>query len=689
MVTAAELGTRSMGKIADNPYPGSRAFQQADYQHFFGRSADVNVVIDLWTANRLTFLAGPPGCGKTSLLRAGVYPLMPVKPSRLLPAGDLMRGMTFPFPALADHNPFTLALLRSWSPEEVPTRLAGLTVSDFVGRYVQRQDDAVYAAIDQLDDFVAGPRDGSEATGKQQQQFLAGLTQAIADHPRLHLLLVVRGEALGRLTRAVGGGARHSISGLTEQDALDALVRPAALAGRTFSEEAAYHLLDDLRVQGTAAGGDGQAPAGDRVEPSLLQTVGRQLWENLPPGTTEISDLAVREFGEADAALATRCGQVIAEVAALHDMTVNRLRSWLVANFVDSGGVRLVVSEDRRTTAGLPNAVPRGLLERHLLTSEVDESARYYRLLTQRLVEPLGQASADRRTAPTAAECLLAAERDLALGELDFARTHGERARRGATSFSEHAQAESLLGNVEHRRGNPGAALPHYQRAAELLQAAGDTSAAVHLLAAQAQVLLAEGQPADALPELRAAVERTPNDPWLHTQLALALWQLGDGPAAVAILNWVLTFDGGQVEARRARGEILADLGDARGALLDLERADLSRPSSRAARGLALAGLGDHAGAAAEINGAVADARRSGLVLLYAARVFDLAGDKASAGELAREASDATDPPLSAAHHRLARQLAGRRPRLPPLPARRPVGPFTEADGHGEHAVPA
>ena len=57
--------TRSMGKIADNPYPGSRAFRQADHAFYHGRDADAASLIDLWTTNRLTTVTGPVGSGKT------------------------------------------------------------------------------------------------------------------------------------------------------------------------------------------------------------------------------------------------------------------------------------------------------------------------------------------------------------------------------------------------------------------------------------------------------------------------------------------------------------------------------------------------------------------------------------------------------------------------------------------------
>ena len=50
-----------MSKIADNPYPGSRAFTQADQAFFFGRDADIAAVIDLWMTNRLTIVSGAAG----------------------------------------------------------------------------------------------------------------------------------------------------------------------------------------------------------------------------------------------------------------------------------------------------------------------------------------------------------------------------------------------------------------------------------------------------------------------------------------------------------------------------------------------------------------------------------------------------------------------------------------------------
>jgi ABC-type cobalamin/Fe3+-siderophores transport system ATPase subunit len=121
----------------DAPYPGSRPFQQADQDRFFGRSTESKALAEFWHDNRIVLVAGPVGCGKTSLLHAGVLPILTQQRARVLPPGRLSHGATFPTVALPEHNPYTFALLRSWSPGEAPTRLVDLTVRDFVEAQAQ------------------------------------------------------------------------------------------------------------------------------------------------------------------------------------------------------------------------------------------------------------------------------------------------------------------------------------------------------------------------------------------------------------------------------------------------------------------------------------------------------------------------------------------------------------------------
>jgi hypothetical protein len=61
---------------SDNPWLGLEAFREADSRYFFGRDRACVELSRLVLENRLVILYGRSGLGKTSLLRAGVFPLL-------------------------------------------------------------------------------------------------------------------------------------------------------------------------------------------------------------------------------------------------------------------------------------------------------------------------------------------------------------------------------------------------------------------------------------------------------------------------------------------------------------------------------------------------------------------------------------------------------------------------------------
>jgi tetratricopeptide (TPR) repeat protein len=660
---AAVRGIGATGTIRTTPYLGTRPFLLADHDRFFGRGTDSKTLLELWQDNRITLLTGPAGSGKTSLLNAGIFPLLKQDRTNVLPAGRISYGSAFPSAALPEHNPFTLALLRSWSPGEAVTQLVDLTVRDFIRAErvrLGRDGGPLLAAIDQVDDLLAdpGPRRA------HRQRFLEELADAVRNEPGLHLLLLAREETIALISEVLGAVAVYNLAPLTRRDAIEAVTCPVAGTRRSYAEGAAEKIVTDLQSRRVdRLNGAEQVVVDDGVEPSLLQVVCEQLWRSLPRDADQITVRDVRLFGDTDKALATYCGDVIAAVADDHDLRVQKLRTWLLDTFVTELGTQGTAYEGLATTAAMPNAVARALEDRHLLSAAWRSGSRWYELLSARLIEPLRQA-VDALPPPAAdpAAYLLAAERALTRGELDAAQRYAQAALRTApdTDLGLRAQIESLLGNIAMEREKPTEAESHYRVAAGLFDATRDTPAAATQLAAVGQTLIAQDRLQEAVDNLRAAIDRLPGDPVMQTDLALALWRLGESRAAVSVLTaFLLRVDGGNSVALRARGEILADLGEAHQAISDLDRVALEgRPSSRAARGLALAGLGDQAGANLEVDNAIAEVPRNGAVLLYAARAKFLGGNEYAAEELARRAVDATDPPLSPYHREVALRLA-------------------------------
>ena len=122
------------------------------------------------------------------------------------------------------HNPFTLALLRSWSPGEIAASLAGRPVRQFVSRRAERHGGTVFAAIDQAEELFASPDARRRAHSLLFLRELDDARQSL----RVHLLVSVREPAAEQFTAELGGGARYQLTALTAAEARDAVTRPAA-----------------------------------------------------------------------------------------------------------------------------------------------------------------------------------------------------------------------------------------------------------------------------------------------------------------------------------------------------------------------------------------------------------------------------------------------------------------------------
>lgn len=647
------------------PYVGFRPFRVEDSGQYFGRSIESRDVAALWRANRLTVLYGASGVGKTSLLMAGVIPLLDPRSADVLPPGRVSHGSAFPLAALPEHNPYTYALLTSWSPGEPATSLSGLAVPDFLRRRGKRTDSygrplPVFAAIDQAEELFAG----SPHQNRHRRPFMDELAEALDEHQDLHLLLSIRESSridlssyehdLGRASQAW-----FRLLPFTFEAALEAVKKPLRGTDRSFAQKAAEELVDGLRTNDD-----------EEVEPALLQIVCSHLWEALPNDVKIITSHELRAHADVNRTLAIYCGRALTAIADDHGLLFTELRSWMQRTFITELGRRSTVDEGLTRTAGMPNAVVRALENRHILKAERRSGSRWYELLHDCLIEPI------RRMDDTAfgplprvkpAEYLSTALEALAAGELTLAEAQAERALQASadTDVRLRAEAESFLGNIAHERRKPTEAEARYRAAAPLFEVLQDTPAVARLLAAIGQSLLAQGRRAEAVDELRAAVGRIPNDLTVQTELAWTLWHLGQQSAALAVLTGVLGIDGNAPEALRSRGEILADMGDAENALRDLNRLRRQeRPSTRAARGFALATLRNFSAADEEINTALTEAPDSGPVLLYAARVAALASDPSVAVELASRALAATDPMLPPHQREVALRLINQSGRM-------------------------
>jgi len=582
------------------PYVGLRSFEVEDRSLFYGRSGEARAIQELWQANRLVVLYGQSGVGKTSLLRAGVLPLLDDAAADILPVGRVSRDTTFPTAADPDLNPYVFALLSSWSPRVgspalrsglalSPALLSGMTITAFLRNLLARRDrfdesTRLYGAIDQFEELFS---DLSQH-GQYRDEFVSQLREATEAIPRLRLLVSIREDFLGRLLpyehRIVPAGQEYYVvEPLRPDAALAAVTGPLHDTGRSFAPGVAERLVDDLRTYTLTNNlGETQPMTSEAVEPVHLQMVCAALWNGLPEDVLQISAEHVEAHADVRRALTRLCTNAVSEVAAHHGLPSSEVWTWLREQFITELGTRGVVYEGVSATAGMPNAVARELTRQHLLRVEERAGSRWYELLHDRLIEPV-----ERGAQPWAlleeggaqvrgAMFLRTAESALADGDLALAERYAAEAIRfgdDQTKPRTRAEAETFLAQIAAERGDLDEAAQRYRAAAASFDALGDIAAGGRVLGRLGRLLLDHGLASAAIDDLASASVRLPSDLDLRTDHARALWQAGLPQAALGVLNSALAIALDHAPALVLRGIIGAAHSSPAGALKDLDYA--------------------------------------------------------------------------------------------------------------------
>ncbi|TDB91113.1 tetratricopeptide repeat protein [Actinomadura sp. KC216] len=650
---------------ANAPFVGPRPFDTADAAIFLGRADEAAALADAWRGNRLTVLHGPAGVGKTSLLSAGVLPRLGPGPdggAEVLPIGRPAFTGDFPLAALPDLNRFTFAVLASWFPGEPPTRISGSSIAGLLRRRSpgDRPGRAggegpsgrpLLAAVDHAD--LLFPVDGERA--RHAARFAEELVAALADCPRLRLLIAVRTENVEELLELLAraglppsAASRFPLRPFDPDAAVRTVSGPLAGTGHPLAASA-RRLVDDL-----GGAEPGAEPGSDHgIDPALLQIVCRRLWDESASGTgppiAHLPELV-------DRILRDHCLGALAATATDHGKYPGTLTEWFRNEFGHRPGA---AREGGGRGADEPSgSVMAALLDARLLYAEGRPGRRRYRLRQGRLrpvvrrLDPDAAAAARERP-----RRLDEAEAAFTVRDLGSARNRARAVTEAATDDRERAAAECLLGTIAYEHGEQRLAIEHYETAARAYGAFGDAAHVGMLLAAVGRLKIGDG-PSEAVNRLRAALTRLPGDLFVKTALAHALWYAGRTQAALAILDDALSQDGGTPEALRLRGELLADLGRGGPALRDLDRVNYGdRPSSRAAWALAtLTHTGIGPAGTDEVD-LIDSADDSGPALLRVARVLRLGGEADTAAGLAERAVRARRPPLPRHLHPEAEKL--------------------------------
>jgi tetratricopeptide (TPR) repeat protein/adenine/guanine phosphoribosyltransferase-like PRPP-binding protein len=624
------------GQRVRRPFPGSRPFGQSDARLFFGRSAQTRQLRSLWLTERTVVLAGPPAIGKTSLLLAGVLPaLTEAGGADVLPVGRLTadqassRHSDAVGRGSAETPGFVRTLLRSWGGGDVRLARAGATVLEFLADRAAKTAGPdvgrpLLAVIDQFEEAFATP-----AAVLERDRLLAQLAAAVAAVPDVHLLLVMRRDAVPLLAQhpqvADLGHRVLSLRPLAHDEAVQAVTGPADVAGVPLASGVAEQLVTGLAaIRSVDQAGREVVAYTDGVEPLYLQLTGRRLFAARAAADEVVTGDLVRAHGGVEDALADFYDSAVHEAAATAAVDEDALRGWIQRTFLTEAGARDSVQQGYLTTGGLPGAVVGRLAARWVITAEHRAGGLWYQLSDDRIAYAI-RLSNDRRAerpeagaapgfddrADPAQRLRATAEAALGSGDLAVAEQAGApvaQEYKAAGDWRHAADARVLQAEIATALGKPGEAEWHLRAALSIFMTLEDPYSAGRILTAIAELRSGAGDYAAAADLNRQAVERMPGDAAALTGLAYAQWQDGSPADAEATFGQALRWNGNTALALAGRGQIRADLGRYEYALDDLDRAlrlKLARDAeadARSARAVALAGLGRVAEAERELS---------------------------------------------------------------------------------------
>jgi tetratricopeptide (TPR) repeat protein len=672
----------------DQPYVGPRSFRLTDGYRFFGREVETESLCTLWKTNRIVLLHGPSAVGKTSLLRAGVIPrLLTDDGVDLVPPGELTTWPAGRTSADAARSELRSTLLRSWAPNlSVGHPLP--TIREFISARSQQRNAAgkatkVLAAIDSFDDPLAilAPN------GQERDLLIEELSGTLHENADLHLLLVVHDNYLDSFyddeRLHVGTIGYLRLGALNAASGLEAIIAPLERSGKRFEPDAASLLVDKLMTVEYSDQEFGAMTAKhDRIQPLDLQISCARLWSNLPRSIDFITQDHLRLFGQPDRSMAHFYDAAIQDLLERrhHDTPgEDSLRRWIGRSFIAKHGVGNIVRRGRVTTAGMPNLIADGLVERFILVREYHDHAAWYRLSNERLVHAIEWSNAAfRGTDHSSPDSDLSnnSDRDLpkaatvALreGNLDDAQQlisqaidelrRRERTRGLAYALEVRAAIYNAQGNLAEAEKSLLGALFEFSTLEDVANEA-------RILSTLGNIHSTLGNYVKAIQFHRQASERLPSDADTLTHLGYAQWDWGSPADAEATFTRALSWNRNRSRALAGRGQVRVELREYPAALDDLDRAiKLGLPpeseiDARSARAVAFAYLGREDDATRELQVAQSRDPERSRTRLRAAHVAAAFGRTARAR---RELNSAllAYPSLPPAEEEMALQLQGR-----------------------------
>ncbi|WP_340163131.1 tetratricopeptide repeat protein [Acrocarpospora corrugata] len=559
---------------------GPRPYSWADRTQFYGRKHENRRVRDLWEGSRFLVLHGPRGCGKSSLLAAGVMPALNDS-NVVLPIGRISLGAGGVTPNHGIGNVHTFSLLSCWSPEQRPVEIQDMTLVDYFRNLPSSLDEygesrTVLAAIDQFEDlFTAYPGRSADRV-----EFMDQLSTVMQEWPTLHVLVTLRDEfyadflayedKLPRLELA-----RERLLPLSAYGAVQAITGPLGGTERFLAPGLVESFVADLSSQRFSDGlGDSVTISTDRVDPIRLQTACSTYWTSLNSDLHQIEAGHLPALSEPREELLAWYRAAVARVAGRLDLSAHLLLAWVSATFLAHDGRARCALEGPAATRGMAHHVPAALERENVLVAHHRLGSRWYGLAHALLAEPVRVAlPGGCGDHPQTWRHLAAAEDAWSQGAAAAARYQCTIGLKAATEPMAVIDLHALLGLMADVDSDLPTARSHYAEALNVAKSTQDTARTVNLALAMGRLERKAKQAASAIAWHQQAVDLGPSDPRAFRELGASCYEAGDRREALEAYNASLVLDARSFEALEATTGLLIDLGCDREAVEQAARA--------------------------------------------------------------------------------------------------------------------
>ena len=378
-------------------YVGPQPFEQKDKAIFFGRDREARDLLSIVIAHNLVLVYAQSGAGKTSLINAGLIPLLKENQFEVLPVARVKGTLLKNIKTDEISNIFVFNTLTSWAEGEYDVeRLAKMKLVDFLNGQERMQDEdgmplPRVVIFDQFEEIFSLYQD----RWKDREGFFEQVSTALEADPLLRVVFVMREDFIAQLDPYAyllpeRLRTRFHMERLRSEAALLAIREPLRDTGRSFAEGVAEKLVDDLlTIRVETMPGKTAEVTGEFIEAVQLQVVCQNLWQELPPDERQITFQHLKTYGNVEQELYRFYEEAIRAAAEKARIDEESLRTLCGEVLITTMGTRGMVYRAQESTGGVPNAAIDVLESMHLIRAEWRAGARWYELTHDRFIEPI------------------------------------------------------------------------------------------------------------------------------------------------------------------------------------------------------------------------------------------------------------------------------------------------------------